>query len=66
MVGVDLVAVEPLGLANVTTFVGDVVTDPDPSPLIAAARARGCRTSTGADMFGKVRDLMVDFLLAGR
>lgn len=49
-----------------TTFVGDVVTDPDPSPLIAAARARGCRTSTGADMFGKVRDLMVDFLLAGR
>lgn len=48
------------------TFVGDVVTDPDPSPLIAAARARGCRTSTGADMFSRVRDLMVDFLLAGR
>ena len=41
-------------------------TDPDPSPLIAAARARGCRTSTGVEMFGKVRDLMVDFLLAGR
>ena len=48
-----------------TAFVGDVVTDPDPSALIAAARAWGCRTSTGGDMFDKVRDLMVDFLLAG-
>jgi shikimate dehydrogenase len=45
-----------------STFVGDVVTGPDPSPLIAAARAKGCRTSTGGDMFAHVRDLMVDFL----
>ncbi len=56
----------PAGGLAPAAFVGDVVTDPDPSPLIAAARARGCRTSTGADMFDRVRDLMVDFLLAGR
>ena len=45
-------------------FVADVVTEPDPSPLIAAARALGCRTSTGGDMFERVRDLMVDDLLS--
>lgn len=44
-------------------FVGCVITAPAISPLVAAARAIGCRTSTGADMFGRVRDLMVDFLL---
>ncbi len=47
-------------------FCGDVITEPDPSPFIAAARRRGARTSTGADMFDDVRDLMVDFLLAGQ
>lgn len=46
------------------TFVGDVVTAPDPSPLIAAARRVGCATSTGDDMFDQVRDLMVEFLLS--
>ena len=45
-------------------FVGCVITVPAISPLIAAARERGCATSTGADMFGRVRDLMVDFLLS--
>jgi shikimate dehydrogenase len=45
------------------TFVGCVVTAPAVPPVIEAARARGCKTSTGADMFAKVRDLMVDFLL---
>jgi AhpD family alkylhydroperoxidase len=29
----------------------------------AAARAKGCNTSTGADMFVQVRELMVQFLL---
>ena len=47
-------------------FVGDVVTGPDPTPLIAAARAARCATCTGIDMFANVRDLMIDFLLAGR
>ncbi|MES2945372.1 MAG: shikimate dehydrogenase [Pseudomonadota bacterium] len=43
--------------------VGCVITAPAITPLIAAARAKGCSTQTGADMFAKVRDLMVDFLL---
>lgn len=49
-----------------TAFVGCVVTQPAVTPLIAAARARGLRTSTGTDMFAKVRDLMVDFLAEAR
>ena len=44
-------------------FVGCVITQPAITPLIAAARALGCKTMTGAHMFGRVRDLMVDFLL---
>jgi shikimate dehydrogenase len=44
-------------------FVGCVITAPAITPLIAAARAKGCQTMTGAHMFGRVRDLMVDFLL---
>lgn len=48
-----------------TQFVGCVITQPAVTPLIAAARARGCNTITGGDMFACVRDLMVEFLLAG-
>lgn len=44
-------------------FVGCVITAPAISPLIAAAREQGCATITGADMFTRVRDLMVNFLL---
>ena len=43
--------------------VGDVVIKPAVPPLIAAARAAGCATSTGGDMFGRVAVLIVDFLL---
>ena len=49
---------------NAEMFVGCVITAPAVSPLIAAAREQGCATMTGADMFARVRDLMVDFLLA--
>ena len=45
-----------------TTLVGCVITAPAITPLIATARTRGCATVTGSQMFGKVRDLMVDFL----
>ena len=44
-------------------FVGCVITQPAITPLIAKARAAGCNTMTGADMFAKVKDLMVNFLL---
>lgn len=43
-------------------FVGDVVTYPD-TAWLQKARAQGCRTSSGLEMFAAVRDLMADFLL---
>ena len=45
------------------TFVGDVITKPAVSPLIAAARQAGCGTSTGGDMFAAVSCLIVDVLI---
>ena len=45
-------------------FVGDVITVPAVTPLLAAARARGCGTQTGTGMFGAVCEHIVDFLLA--
>jgi shikimate dehydrogenase len=42
--------------------VGDVITLPEVTKLLSAARAIGCRTSTGAEMFTAGRDLIVDFL----
>ena len=59
----DPLPVDPAKL-TADMFVGCVITAPAISPLIAAARAQGCTTSTGTDMFGRVRDLMVDFLLS--
>jgi shikimate dehydrogenase len=46
-----------------TTFVGCVITAPAVSPLVAAARARGCPTSTGTEMYAEVQQLMLGFLL---
>jgi shikimate dehydrogenase len=51
-----------IGRLRSTMFAGCVVTLPAVTPFIAAARAVGCRTITGADMFAQVRDRMVDFL----
>mgnify|MGYP003336270586 FL=1 len=55
----------PIELDAITPdmFVGCVITVPAVPPLIAAARAKGCKTTTGADMFVQVRELMVSFLL---
>jgi len=44
-------------------FAGCVITAPEISPFIAAARDRGCATLTGTQMFARVRDLMVGFLV---
>jgi shikimate dehydrogenase len=52
------------GSLRADQFVGDVVTKPEITPLITEARALGLGTSNGIAMFEKVRDLMVDFLLA--
>lgn len=45
-------------------FVGDVITSPEITPMIQAARDRGCGTQTGTGMFAAVCELMVEFLLA--
>lgn len=45
-------------------FVACVVTKPEISPLIAAARRLGCRTMTGTDMFNAQAETLADFLLA--
>lgn len=44
-------------------FVGCVITVPAVPPMIGVARAKGCNTMTGADMFARVCDLMVQFLI---
>jgi shikimate dehydrogenase len=46
------------------TFVGCVITAPAASPLIVAARARGCPASTGGDMYRAQQDLIVRFLMS--
>jgi shikimate dehydrogenase len=47
-------------------WVADAITAPEVTPLLQAARARGCGTRTGLDMFAAVRDLIVDVLLGRR
>lgn len=61
----DPLPVDAARLAD-EAFVGCVITQPAVTPLIAAARARGLGTATGADMFARVRDLMVEFLVEPR
>jgi shikimate dehydrogenase len=43
------------------TFVGDVITIPEVTPLLQAARAGGCLTQTGVGMFLNVLGRMADF-----
>ncbi len=45
-----------------TMHVGDVITAPETTPLLAHARSAGCTTQSGIDMFNAQLDLMVDFL----
>jgi shikimate dehydrogenase len=44
-------------------FVGDVITSPEITPLLRAARALGCGTQTGIGMYAAGRAMIVDFLL---
>ena len=55
----------PLDVGQLTAnmHVGDVVTEPEITPLIEASRERGCRTNTGIEMFDGHRGIVVDFLL---
>jgi shikimate dehydrogenase len=47
-------------------FVADVVTIPAMTPLLEAAKAKGCRTQTGVAMFNAQVDFISEFLLGKR
>jgi shikimate dehydrogenase len=51
----------PFELLAPHQLVGEVVAEPEITPLIQAARSRGCATMTGMDMFQGVLARMVDF-----
>lgn len=53
----------PVTTIDARAFVGDVITVPETTPLLIAARAKGCRTSTGLDMIREAVEIQVDFLL---
>ena len=46
-----------------STYCGCVVTKPEVSPFIEAARNMGCPTATGTDMYQAQQDRIIDFLL---
>lgn len=46
-----------------SAYCGCVITRPEVSPFIAAARSIGCVTSTGTDMYQQHQSIMMDFLL---
>lgn len=50
-------------LLKPSMFVADVVAGHGLTPLLAAARAAGCRTSNGDQMVDAVQAMMLDFLL---
>jgi shikimate dehydrogenase len=54
-----------LGRIERAIFVGDVVTAKEDTPLIAAAKAAGCKCCSGHDMFNASLGLMLDFFIDG-
>ena len=48
-----------------SAYCGCVITKPEISPFIAAARKAGCVTGTGTDMYEHQEGIMVNFLLGG-
>jgi shikimate dehydrogenase len=56
----------PIDAANLdpSAFVADLITKPVITPLLEAARRRGCRVMTGEDMFAVQASYMADILLA--
>jgi shikimate dehydrogenase len=47
-------------------FIADVITAPAMTPLLEAAKAKGCRTQTGIEMFNAQVDFISEFLLGTR
>ncbi|QAU50274.1 shikimate dehydrogenase family protein [Bradyrhizobium guangzhouense] len=57
----DPLPVDVIRLAP-SAYCGCVITKPEISPFIAAARKLGCVTATGTDMYRQHQGIMVDFL----
>ncbi len=55
----------PIDVARLSPgcFVGCLITAPAISPLVAAARAKGCATSSGGDLYEASQRLMLDFFI---
>ena len=51
------------GKLSTGQFVADVITIPAMTPLLEAAKAKGCRTQTGVEMFNAQVDFICEFLL---
>jgi shikimate dehydrogenase len=51
------------GIFDSALVVADVVTKPEITPLLAHARACGCRISTGIQMFKAQADMIADFMI---
>jgi shikimate dehydrogenase len=53
----------PFGKLDPNLIVSDVVTKPEITPLLAHAKACGCRISTGVDMYQAQADMLAQFLM---
>ena len=55
----------PVDVSNLSAgqFVADIITMPAVTPLLEAAKAKGCRTQTGVEMFNAQVDFISEFLL---
>jgi shikimate dehydrogenase len=51
---------------DATSFVAEVVMKPDVTPLLSAARERGCRTQPGIDMLFEQIPLYMEFFGLGQ
>lgn len=58
----DPLPVEVARLAP-STYCGCVITKPEVSPFITAARKLGCPSATGTDMYHAQQSMIIDFLL---
>jgi shikimate dehydrogenase len=58
----DPLPVDPAKLGR-DQFVADIITMPAVTPLLEAAKAKGCRTQTGVEMFDAQVDFITEFLM---
>jgi shikimate dehydrogenase len=64
--GMNETDLAPVDLAKLQSamLVGDVITWPEVTPLLLAARVKGCRTQSGIDMFDAAVQSTIEFFFA--